>query len=152
MNGMLDAEALLRSAQRPLVLGMGGGGDVVGALATAEFSRLYDGADPVVGGVTWERRAIDPVPGPRRRDEIEGGEELAPGVLLADAQTRVRDRDVVFAESRMADFLGQGTVLVDVNPGPGKVASSLARTAWVGRLPGGSWEWEPWGWRRRSSG
>jgi hypothetical protein len=128
VNGMLDAEALLRGARRPLVLGMGGGGDVVGALATAEFSRLYDGGDPVVGGVTWERRAIDPVPGPRRRDEIEGGEELAPGVLLADADTRVRDRDVVFAESKMAGFLGQGTVLVDVNPGPGEVASSLERT------------------------
>jgi hypothetical protein len=126
---MLDAEALLRGARRPLVLGMGGGGDVVGALATAEFSRLYDGTDPVVGGVTWERRAIDPVPGPRRRDEIEGGDELAPGVLLADAQTRVRDRDVVFAESKMAAFLGQGTVLVDVNPGPGEIASSLERTA-----------------------
>jgi hypothetical protein len=128
VNRMLDAEALLRGARRPLVLGMGGGGDVVGALATAEFSRLYDGADPVVGGVTWERRAIDPVPGPRRRDEIEGGEELAPGVLLADADTRVRGRDVVFAESKMAGFLGQGTVLVDVNPGPGEVASSLERT------------------------
>ena len=62
---MLDAEAILRRARRPLVIGMGGGGDVVGALATAEFSRLYDGADPVVGGLTWERRAIDPVPGPR---------------------------------------------------------------------------------------
>jgi hypothetical protein len=122
---MLDAEAILRGARRPLVLGMGGGGDVVGALATAEFSRLYDGADPVVGGVTWERRVIDPVPGPRGREEIVGGEELAPGVLLADPSTRVRDRDVVFAESRMAGFLGQGTVLVDVNPGPGVIAASL---------------------------
>ncbi len=126
---MLDAEALLRGARRPLVLGMGGGGDVVGALATAEFSRLYDGADPVLGGVTWERRAIDPVPGPRRADEIVGGEELAPGVLLADADTRVRDRDVVFAESRMAGYLGQRTVLVDVNIGPAAVASSVTQAA-----------------------
>jgi hypothetical protein len=122
---MLDAEAILRRARRPLVLGMGGGGDVVGALATAEFSRLYDGSDPVVGGVTWERRVIDPVPGPRARAEIVGGEELAPGVLLADPATRVRDRDVVFAESRMAGYLGQRTVLVDVNPGPAAIAASL---------------------------
>jgi hypothetical protein len=124
-TGMLDAEAVLRRARRPLVLGMGGGGDVVGALATAEFSRLYDGAEPVLGGVTWERRAIDPVPGPRSVGEIVGGEELAPGVLLADPDTRVRDRDVTFAESRMAGFLGQGTVLVDVNPGPSAIAASL---------------------------
>jgi hypothetical protein len=122
---ILDAEAVLRAARRPLVLGMGGGGDVVGALATAEFSRLYDGAEPVLGGVTWERRAIDPVPGPRAVEEIVGGEELAPGVLLAGPETRVRDRDVVFAESRMAGFLGERTVLVDVNLGAPAIAASL---------------------------
>jgi hypothetical protein len=131
-TGMLDAEAILRRARRPLVLGMGGGGDVVGALATAEFSRLYDGADPVLGGVTWERRAIDPVPGPRAVEEIIGGSELAPGVLLADSETRVRDRDVVFAEARMASFLGQRTVLVDVNRGPAAISASLAEA--VSRL------------------
>ena len=87
-----DAEALLRAARRPLVIGMGGGGDVVGALATAEAMRLYDDAEPLVGGLTWERRPIDPVAGPRRVDEIEGAWELAPGVLLAGPYTRVRER------------------------------------------------------------
>ena len=33
---MIDAEALLSSCTRPLVIGIGGGGDVVGARATAE--------------------------------------------------------------------------------------------------------------------
>src|SRR5512135_3405677 len=97
-----DAETVLRRATRPLVIGIGGGGDVVGALATAEFSRLYDGAMPMVGGISWERRPIDPVPGPRSVAEIADGVEIAPGVLLAGARTRVRDRDVFFAESRMA--------------------------------------------------
>ena len=64
---MRDAELLLRGSRRPLVIGMGGGGDIVGALATAEAARLYDRADPVLGGLTWERRPIDPVPGPRGR-------------------------------------------------------------------------------------
>jgi hypothetical protein len=126
---MLDAEVILRQARRPLVLGMGGGGDVVGALATAEFARRYDGADPVLGGITWERRVIDPVPGPRAVVEIEAAEELAPGVLLAGPQTRVRDRDVFFAESRMAEFLGQRTLLVDINGGPAAIAAGLAQAA-----------------------
>ena len=50
---MRDAELLLRGCRRPLVIGMGGGGDVVGALATAEAARVYDGAEPVLGGMTW---------------------------------------------------------------------------------------------------
>lgn len=123
---MRDAELLLRRTRRPLVIGMGGGGDVVGALATAELARLYDNAEPVLGGLSWERRPFDPVPGPRAASEIEGAEEIAPGILLAGADTRVRGRDVVFAESRMAEFLNQPTVLIDPNPGAASVADGLA--------------------------
>jgi hypothetical protein len=99
---------------------------VVGALATAELARIYDSADPIVGGLSWERRPIDPMPGPRRTDEIVDATELAPGILLAGPDTRVRDRDVYFAESRMAEFLGRETVLIDIHPGPGAVAEGLA--------------------------
>jgi hypothetical protein len=126
---VLDGESALRKARRPLIIGMGGGGDVVGALATAELMRRYDGATPMLGGLAWERRPVDPVPGPRRADEIEDAELLAPGVLRAGAGTRVRDRDVYFAESRMAQFLGEPTVLVDIGDGPAVVADGLAQAA-----------------------
>jgi hypothetical protein len=109
-----------------LVVGMGGGGDVVGALATGEHARIYDGAEPVLGGLTWERRPFDPVPGPRGAAEIAGATELAPGILLAGPQTRLDDRHVVFAESRMAEFLGEPTVLIDINAGAAAVAEGLA--------------------------
>jgi hypothetical protein len=126
---MKDAELALTQSRRPLVIGIGGGGDVVGALATAEAARLYHGARPVVGGVSWERRPIDPVPGPRAASEIENATELAPGVLLAGPHTRVRGRDVLFAESHMAEFLGEETLLVDVLGGPSAIAASLAEAA-----------------------
>ena len=126
---MLDAESVLHATRRPLVLGMGGGGDVVGALATAEHTRIYDGATPVVGGLAWERRPIDPEPGPRRVEEIEDAEEIAPGILLAGPTTRVRERDVHFAESRMADFLGEPTLLIDVSAGPAALAAALSEAA-----------------------
>jgi hypothetical protein len=124
---VLDAEAILRSSRRPLVIGMGGGGDIVGALATAELARQYDGAAPVLGGLSWERRPIDPRPGPRRVDEIVNGEEIAPGVLLAGPTTRVRDPEVFFAESRMSQFLGEPTVLIDVGAGVASIAGALAQ-------------------------
>jgi hypothetical protein len=125
---MTDSELLLSTARRPLVLGIGGGGDVVGALATAELCRAQ-GAEPVVGGVTWERRPIDPVPGPRAEGEIEGARPLAPGVLAATGATRVRDSGVVFAESRMAELLGEETVLVDATLGPAALADGLTAAA-----------------------
>jgi hypothetical protein len=119
-----DADLLLSRSRRPLVLGIGGGGDVVGALATAETCRAH-GARPLLGGVTWERRPIDPAPGPRAEAEIEGARRLAPGVLAAGGSTRVRESGVAFAESRMAELLGEETVLVDPTPGPAAIADSL---------------------------
>ncbi|MGI8558826.1 MAG: DUF1152 domain-containing protein [Solirubrobacteraceae bacterium] len=126
---MIDAEASLRASRRPLVLGIGGGGDVVGALATAEFSRVYDGSQPIVGGLAWERSPVDPVPGGRTCEEIAGAVPLAPGILLADKDTHVRESGVVFSEARMAAYLGEPTILVDVDIGPASVAAGLAQAA-----------------------
>ena len=112
------------------MIGIGGGGDVVGALATAEACRLYHGAAPVVGGVAWERQVIDPEPGPRGVAEITGAvRELAPGVLAAGPETRVGSSGVRFGEAHMAEHLGAETVLVDVLGGPAVVADGLAAAA-----------------------
>jgi len=115
----------VREASRALVLGIGGGGDVVGALAAAESCRAL-GTEVVMGGVTWERRPIDPEPGPRSAAEIVDGRELAEGVLLAGPRTRTRG-GALFAESRMAELLGEPTVLVDPGVGPARVARGLER-------------------------
>lgn len=109
-----------------MVIGIGGGGDVVGALATAESVRRYQGADPIIGGITWERQPVDPRPGPRTLAEIESAREIATGVALAGAGTRVRENGVLFAESRMAGFLGSETLLVDPSGGPAAIAAGLA--------------------------
>ncbi len=126
---MADAETVLRACRRPLVIGMGGGGDVVGALATAEFARLYDGAQPMLGGLSWERRPIDPAPGPRRTTEIENAESIASGTLIAGPDTRVRESGVLFAESRMAGVLGEPTLLLTLEGGAAAMAAGLALAA-----------------------
>ena len=115
----------LATAKRPLVIGIGGGGDVVGALAVAEHCRLFHGANPIVGGVSWERNVVDPEPGPRSSDEVANALELAPGVLAASGETVIKDRGIRFAESRIAGMLGVQTVLVDVTLGPRALADGL---------------------------
>jgi hypothetical protein len=119
----------LATAKRPLVLGIGGGGDVVGALAVAEHCRLFHGANPIVGGVTWERSAVDPEPGPRPAHEIDNALLLAPGVLAASGETVIRASGIPFAESRVAGLLGVQTVLVDVTIGPRAIAAGLEAAA-----------------------
>jgi hypothetical protein len=71
-----------------LCLGVGGGGDVVGAMATSELVRSR-GRETVLGGTTWERSAVDPEPGPRSMDEVVEAERLGPAVALAGAATRL---------------------------------------------------------------
>jgi hypothetical protein len=106
------------------VLGIGGGGDVVGALATALLCRDL-GLEVVLGGVAWERLPIDSDPGPRPVSEIVGAQPLADHVVLAGPDTRTSS-GAPFAEARMAEFLGEETLLVDIHEGPRAVASSLA--------------------------
>ena len=96
----------------------------MGALATARHLRRQ-GIDAVVGGITWERRPIDPIPGPRRLDELVAARRLNDCVALAGPETG-GPGDVLFAESHMAGHLGEPTVLVDPNPGPAAVAAGLA--------------------------
>jgi hypothetical protein len=125
----VDADAELAAASRPLVIGIGGGGDVVGALAAAEPMRLHHRARPILGGVSWERLPIDPEPGPRRAGEVHDARPLAPGVLAAGPATGAREGAVRFAEARMAELLGDEVLLIDPTPGPAAISDSLAQAA-----------------------
>jgi len=102
-----------------LIVGIGGGGDVVGAVAAAE---LLGAA--VVGGLTWERRPVDPIPGPRRLGEIANAELLNDAVALAGPQTS-GPGGFVFCEAHVARALGERTVLVDPSGGPRALAGAL---------------------------
>jgi hypothetical protein len=118
---------VVRRGRRALAIGRGGGGDVVGALAVAECCRAL-GGDAVIGGVTWERRPIDPLPGPRRLDELSDAEPLHPAVALAGPDT-TGPGGFRFAESHMAGLLGAWVPLVDPNPGPAAIADGIAAAA-----------------------
>ena len=109
------------------MLGIGGGGDVVGALAAARLCQRH-GAEFRLGGVAWERFPIDPHPGPRPLEQIRGGRPLGPAIVLADERTTTPE-GVPFAGSRMAGFICSDTILVDITGGPAVIADGIAAAA-----------------------
>jgi hypothetical protein len=117
----------LGSAERVLAVGIGGGGDVVGALVVAELAALL-GTPSVVGGLTWERLPVDPLPGPRRIDELRRARRLNDATALAGPDT-TGPGGFRFAESHVARHLGEPTLLLDPNGGPAAIAGGLAGAA-----------------------
>jgi hypothetical protein len=124
MNSAANSlEDLLRASSRALVVGVGGGGDVVGALASARFLEFV-GLEFILGGVSWERAEYDPVPGPRRLSETRNVRALHPYAWIANRDSQT-DTGAFFAESHMAAALGQEVLLVDINGGAAGVVDGL---------------------------
>lgn len=117
----------LADARGALCLGIGGGGDCVGAFAVAEIARQL-GTPAHAGGITWERRPIDPLPGARRLDEIRDATPLNDLVALAGAAT-AGPQGARFCESHLAEATGEHVLLVDPNPGPRPLGAALADAA-----------------------
>ena len=118
-------EDIIGESSRSLVIGIGGGGDVAGALATARFLE-FCGLEFVLGGLSWERRVFDPLPGPRMLSEVDNVRPLHQYAWMANRASQTR-AGVYFAESRMAEFLAKEVLLVDISGGAQGVVAGLER-------------------------
>lgn len=108
-------EDLVHGSSHALVIGVGGGGDVVGALAAARFLQWL-GLSFTLGGLSWERIVYDPLPGPRSLNEVRNVGVLHPYAWMARGESQTAT-GVPFAESRMAAYLGREVLLIDINGG-----------------------------------
>ena len=108
---------------RALVWGIGGSGDVVGAIPTA---RLLDsfGVEAILGGVAWEPAPEDPIVGPRPFEEVTGLEKVTATVGWATPETETID-GVPFSESRVADVLDERVILIDSSKGIGPMIDGM---------------------------
>src|ERR671923_1241208 len=122
-SAAVSLEDLIKGSSRALVIGVGGGGDVVGALAAARFLE-FCGLEFFLGGLSWERSVIDPIPGPRMLSEVEDARALHPYAWMANPQTQTHT-GVFFAESKMAAVHGKEILLVDINGGVKGVVDGL---------------------------
>ncbi len=121
-------DVLARGSGGALLIGIGGGGDVVGALTIARGLEAA-GRRVEVGGVAWERFAVDPHhAGPRPLGHLDGIELLGGGAALTGAAGSTPE-GVRLAEAGVAAHLGRATALVDVNDGPTAVGEAVVTLA-----------------------
>ncbi len=116
-------EDIIRASKHALVIGVGGGGDVVGALATARFLE-FCGLQFTLGGLSWERNVYDPIPGPRKLSETENVKALHEFAWLANSNSQT-SIGVPFAEAKMAAAIEREVLLVDINGGVKGVVDGL---------------------------
>jgi hypothetical protein len=121
--GSQSLEDLIRASSRALVIGVGGGGDVVGALAAARFLE-FCGLEFVLGGLSWERSVYDPIPGPRKLSEVRNVRVLHDYAWMANGESQT-NTGVPFAESKMAAVQGKEVLLIDINGGVRGVVDGL---------------------------
>jgi len=96
-----------------LVFGIGGSGDIAGAIPTARLLEAH-GVEVTLGGVTWEPVPYDSKVGPRGFDEIENLTEVSQTVGVATGETTTSD-GIRFKEAIVADQYETDVVLVDVS-------------------------------------
>jgi len=122
-SSVASLEDIIGASKHALVIGVGGGGDVAGALATARFLE-FCGLQFTLGGLSWERNVYDPIPGPRKLSETKNVRALHPYAWLANSESQT-STGVPFAEARMAAVIKQEVLLVDINGGVKGVVDGL---------------------------
>ena len=121
----LSLEEILRKSTKAILLGIGGGGDIVGTIPTARLLEMF-GIECVLGGLPWERFVYDPIPGPRAFNEIKNIRPLNSTVWFANKDT-VTTTGVRFAETEIAEIYGTEVLLVDITKGVEGVVNGLSK-------------------------
>lgn len=124
---MKSLKEIIEGSSKAIIIGIGGGGDIVGTIPTADLMGMF-GIECVLGGLSWERSVIDPMPGPRAYDEVRNARKLNDVVWFANKDT-VTSTGVRFAESGAAEVLGKETLLIDIHPGPMAVTEGIFNAA-----------------------
>ena len=114
----VDSLEDLRGVSRVLVVGVGGGGDSLGALILYHKLKAL-GVRVLLGNVVWERFVLDPFPGPVPLEQVVNAEVLGRSVALVDGSSYVDRHGYRFKPQivRASEILGEKTVFLDITKG-----------------------------------
>lgn len=114
----VDSLEDLRGLRNILIVGVGGGGDTLGALIVYYRLRAL-GVEAMLGNVVWERFILDPFPGPVPVEHLVNAKILGGSVALVNRESYVDRHGYRFKPQivRAAELLGSETVFLDVSKG-----------------------------------
>ncbi len=114
----IEEPLLKHLIKKPLVIGIGGGGDVVGAVHIYMWLRRL-GAECLLASIPWERFTVDPTPGPISISEINGGRIVGNYAVLVEGNEYVvrGGRRIIPQGVRIARLLKVNVALIDATYG-----------------------------------
>ena len=124
---MKSLEEILAKSKKAIIIGIGGGGDIVGTIPTAKLLEQFN-IEYILGGLPWERSVFDPKPGPRVFNEILNCKKLNESVWIANKHTTTSDK-IRFAESGVSEVLDTETLLVNIVDGIDSTVEGLLNAA-----------------------
>lgn len=116
-------ENILNNTKKALLIGIGGGGDIIGTIPTAGLFRMF-GIKCYFAGLPWERSVVDPAPGPRSYNQIRNIKKFNERIWIANPETTT-DSGIKFAESYFAGLINDDVYLVDLSCGTTGVYTGL---------------------------
>lgn len=98
-----------------LVIGIGGGGDIVSAAVIAYMLRKL-GVKTYIGSIVWERFVYDPVPGPIHLDEIRKIKlvDKYAGIINQESYAVRHGRKIVFQAVNVSKALNEEVFVFDL--------------------------------------
>jgi len=113
---------ILEEVEKALLIGIGGGGDIVSTLAVGEFFKYFD-VECIYGGVVWERVSRDRKAGPTAVEEIANCRVVNDCLAWINANSNVNGLKLIVAQ--VAEFLGCDVLGVDITKGELNLTKSL---------------------------
>lgn len=107
------------NVRRVLVIGIGGGGDIVGSIPTYLAVNRSSTARAYLAGIPWERFTVDPEPGPLSLNSFHGLLEKRGdyGVVYGPSYAVHGGNTLLPQVSRVANVLGDKILVFDVTGG-----------------------------------
>lgn len=113
-------------AERVLLIGIGGGGDIVSTIHLYNRLRLFD-VGRLIGSIPWERYIVDPAPGPISPQDLRGSIVLSYNTHLATPTTMACRAGLCFyiQASKVSRNLGTPVLLNFIDRGARGLVNSL---------------------------